>query len=161
MIRRALIVVGLAIVLGLVGFETAGKERLLATGQVVLLELAPRDPRSLIQGDYMQLDYAIARRTAHGDDWPRDGAIVVSPDDQGVAQFRRRDGGEPLAAGETRLAYRLRGGRLQIGTNAFYFQEGAADTYAPARYGELRVGPDGTSLLVGLRDADRQPLGTR
>ena len=36
----------------------------------MLLELAPVDPRSLIQGDYMRLDYAIARdlagaRTGH------------------------------------------------------------------------------------------------
>jgi hypothetical protein len=28
-----------------------------------------------------------------------------------------------------------------------------------ARFGELRVAPDGTSVLVGLRDADLHPLG--
>ena len=157
MIRRALIVAGLALVLGLVGLETWRKERLLTSGAVVLLELAPRDPRSIIQGDYMQLDYTIARRTSHAD-WPRDGAIVVSPDEHGIAQFRRRDGGEPLAPGESRLTYRIRGGRLQIGTNAFYFQEGQARAYSAARYGEVRVGPDGTTLLTGLRDVFLAPL---
>jgi uncharacterized membrane-anchored protein len=161
MMRRALIVVGLVASLGLVAWEVARKERLLASGETVLLELAPRDPRSLIQGDYMQLDYALARRQPAGQDWPRDGALVVSADDDGVAQFRRLDKGEPLAAGEQRLIYRVRGGRLQVGTNAFYFQEGTADTWAAARYGELRVGPDGTALLVGLMDAERRPLGTR
>lgn len=160
MIRRALIVVGLALVIGAVGFETWRKERVLASGRALLLELVPRDPRSLIQGDYMQLDYAIARRTAH-DDWPRDGAIVVGPDEYGVAQFRRRHGGESLGAGEATLTYRIRGGRLQIGTNAFYFQEGQAAAYAAARYGEVRVGPDGSTLLTGLRDANLQPLPPR
>lgn len=161
MMRRALIVVGIAAALGLVAWEVAKKERLLASGATVLLELAPRDPRSLIQGDYMQLDYALARQQPAGQNWPQDGALVVSADDDGVAQFRRLDQGEPLAAGEQRLTYRVRGGRLQVGTNAFYFQEGTADTYTAARYGELRVGPDGTALLVGLMDADRRPLGAR
>ena len=72
----------------------------------------------------------------------------------GVAQFQRRDQGEPLATGEHRLTYRIRKGRLRVGVDAFYFQEGLADTYQPARYGEMRVAADGTSLLVGLRDAD-------
>jgi uncharacterized membrane-anchored protein len=161
MIRRALIVFGLVASLGLIAGEVAKKERLLASGAIVLLELAPRDPRSLMQGDYMQLDYALARRQPPGANWPRGGAVVVSADDDGVAQFRRLDQGEPLAAGELRLTYRVRGGRLQVGTNAFYFQEGTADSYAAARYGELRVAPDGTTLLVGLMDADRRPLGTR
>jgi uncharacterized membrane-anchored protein len=161
MMRRVLIVVGLVASIGLVAWEVAKKERLLASGATVLLELAPRDPRSLIQGDYMQLDYAIARRQAAGADWPRDGALVVSADDDGVAQFRRLDSGEPIATGEHRLTYRVRGGRLQLGTSAFYFQEGTAEVYAAARYGELRVAADGTTLLVGLMDADRRPLGTR
>jgi uncharacterized membrane-anchored protein len=160
MIGRALIVVGLIASLGLVAWEISAKERLLASGEVVRLELAPVDPRSLMQGDYMQLDYAIARRTAHDAGWPRDGALVVRADEAGVAQLVRLDRGEPLATGEHRLTYRLRGGRLQVGTNAFYFQEGEGDRYEVARFGELRVAPDGTSLLVALLDADQRPLGT-
>lgn len=77
------------------------------------------------------------RALTEGDDWPRDGAIVVSPDEYGVAQFRRRDGGEPLVKDEARLTYR------------------------DAKYGELRVAPDGTSLLPGLRDATLHQLGAR
>jgi len=34
------------------------KEALISTGQVVFVELAPVDPRSLMQGDYMTLNYA-------------------------------------------------------------------------------------------------------
>ena len=36
------------------------KEQHLSNGEVVLLELAPVDPRSLMQGDYMRLRFALA-----------------------------------------------------------------------------------------------------
>jgi len=160
-IRRALIAAGLAVSLALVAWEVSKKERLLASGDTLLLELAPVDPRSLMQGDYMRLEYAIARQWPHDGSWPSDGALVVSADEHGVAQFLRRDDGQPIETGEHRLTYRIRKGRLQVGVNAFYFQEGLAETYQPARYGEMRVAADGTSLLVGLRDGERKPLGTR
>lgn len=161
MIRRALIVAGLAVTLSLAAWEVSKKERLLATGDVVHLELAPVDPRSLIQGDYMQLDYAIARRTAHDRTWPRDGMLIVRPDESGVDQFVRLDRGEPLATGERRLTYRMRRGRLQVGTNAYYFQEGERERFQKARYGELRVAADGTSLLVALLDDEQRRIETR
>lgn len=161
MIRRILIVFGLLASLALVAWEVSKKERLLAGGVVVHLALAPVDPRSLMQGDYMQLDYAIARRTTYDQSWPRDGALVVQADESGVAQFVRLDRGEPLETSERRLTYRIRGGRLQVGTNAYYFQEGDANRYEDARYGELRVARDGTSLLVALLDERQQRLGDR
>lgn len=161
MIRRVLILAGLAVSLSLVAWEVSRKERVLATGDVVHLALAPVDPRSLIQGDYMQLDYAIARRTAHDRSWPRDGALVVRPDEFGVAQFVRLDRGEPLETGERRLTYRVRGGRLQVGTNAYYFQEGDGERFQQARYGELRVAADGTALLVALLDGGQKRIETR
>ncbi len=42
------------------------KESTLKDGKLVLLELAPVDPRSLMQGDYMSLNYAI---TQEGRSW--------------------------------------------------------------------------------------------
>ena len=160
MIRQALVIGGLVLVLGVTNLQIAQKERLLGEGASILLQLAPVDPRSLIQGDYMALDYAIAREVQGRDGWPRDGQIVVIPDADGVARFvRRHEGAVPLAPAERLLHYRMRDGRVRIGTNAFYFQEGHADRYSAARYGELKVDATGTSLLVGLRDASRRPLG--
>ena len=59
----------------------------------------------------------------------------------------------------SKLEYGVRGGRLQVGSDAFYFQEGRANEYAAAKYGETRLAPDGTAILVGLRDKDRKALG--
>jgi uncharacterized membrane-anchored protein len=153
--RRALVVAGLAVALAVPGALIVQKERLLAMGTPVLLELAPVDPRSLIQGDYMRLDYAITRQIADSERrWPRSGRIVVALDADGVARFVRRDDGRrPLGPREALLIYRRRGGRIRVGTDAFHFQEGHAGRYQSARYGELRVAPWGTSVLVGLRDS--------
>jgi uncharacterized membrane-anchored protein len=147
----------LVLVLVVANAAVLDRERVVANGTPVLLELAPVDPRSLIQGDYMTLDYAITRQIVdRQQDWPRTGAIVVTLNDHGVARFvRRHDGRMALARGEHLLEYRRKRGRIQIGTDAFHFQEGHGGLYARARYGELRVAPSGTSVLVGLRDSAR------
>jgi len=160
MIRTALIVGGLLFALGLTNLQIVQKEQLLTRGESMLLQLAPVDPRSLIEGDYMRLDYAMVRELGSVEGWPRDGQLVVAPDAEGVARFvRRHEASAPLGPGERLLEYRIRNERLQIATNAFFFQEGHAARYALARYGELKVDDGGTGLLVGLRDAARQPLG--
>lgn len=158
--RNAVIFGGLAFALLGPTALIVQKESLLATGKPVLLELAPVDPRSLIQGDYMVLDYAILRAQGWGRSWPHDGRLVLRLDEQGVGQFVRfHDPGIPLAPDEFLLRYRFRDGRVRLGAEAFFFQEGQGQRYEGARYGELRVAPNGTSVLVGLRGKEREPLG--
>jgi uncharacterized membrane-anchored protein len=157
-LRRLTVIAGLILLLGLVNWSIAQKETLLRDGAPLLVELAPRDPRSIIQGDYMTLDYRIARDLVGYADWPRDGQIVVTADEHNVASFVRRHEGAPLAAGEHLLVYRRRAGRFRIGADAFFFQEGQAAIYQPARFGELRVDASGESLLIGLRDSRYRPL---
>ncbi len=156
--RSALVFGGLLLALGVANVAIAGKERLLTNGIPMLVELAPVDPRSLIQGDYMRLEYRIARDMGYVD-WPRDGRMVVALD-RGVASFvRRHDEASPLGPNEHLLRYRIRGGRVRIGTDAFYFQEGHAARFETARYGELRVDANGESVLRSLQDADGVVLG--
>jgi uncharacterized membrane-anchored protein len=157
-IVAVLALVCLAIPAGLV----AHKERILATGQPVYLDLEPRDPRSLIQGDYMVLRYAMEEDVLARAPAPGKGTLVVALDDRGVASFVRLDRGEPLAAREQRLRFRhVRQGdpSVRIGAESFFFEEGTADIYASARYGKLMVDPEGRSVLVGLADENLQPLG--
>ena len=157
--KTRLLFAGLALVLGVSNWAIWRKERVLTNGDVVLLELAPVDPRSLIQGDYMRLDYALTRGIAQQAGWSYDGAVVVRLDGDGVATFvRRHEGGAPLASDERLLRYRKRGNRVRVATDAYFFQEGSARKYTSARYGELRVDDDGSSVLVGLRDSSRAPI---
>lgn len=156
--RKALILPGLVLALAVPAYGIVQKERLLAGGDTVLLQLAPVDPRSLIQGDYMRLDYAITRTIEQDESWPRDGTIVVTLDAKGVATFVRRADASPLQPGEHLLRYRKRDRRVRVATNAFYFEEGSASKYAGARYGELKVDADGNGVLVGMRDSLAAPI---
>ena len=125
----------------------------------MLLRLAPVDPRSLIQGDYMILRYAIAGEIREAQLQLEDkGFIVVSLDENNVAKFVRIHKGEDLQADEHLLFYRNRGA-LRLGAESFMFQEGDAKLYSKAQYGELRVDASGKSVLVGLRGEDLIPLG--
>ena len=159
--RAAVIFGGLALALLAPAGLVVQKEHVLANGRTVLLELAPRDPRSLIQGDYMVLDYAISRSQWNApESRPADGHLVLRLDEQGVGRFVRADTPEtPLGPGEFKLRFRVRQGRVRLGAESFFFQEGHANRYERARYGELRVADSGASVLVGLRDEQRQPLG--
>ena len=158
--RLIALLAGLAILVA-VNYGIHQREQLLASGRVVLLELAPVDPRSLMQGDYMALRFAAAvaafggRRT---ETQTADGHLVLRLDGRGVGEFARFDDGSSLAADEVRMRYRVRAGRPKFGTNAFFFEEGTADRYAQAQYGELRVDAAGEAILTGLRDRDLRPL---
>ena len=149
------------IILATLNVSVFGKESLLRHGQTVLLKLAPVDPRSLMQGDYMRLRYAIEAEymSSRETDDQTDGALVVSLDAENVAQFIRRYQGGQLTDGETLLRFRMRGQRLRLGTDAFFFQEGTASVYEQAEYGDFRVSEKGDMMLVGLRDAKYAVLG--
>ena len=142
-----------------VNYSIYGKETLIRNGQPILLELAPVDPRSLIQGDYMALRYKMGADLENLETLPVRGKLVITVADTGVATFVRVDDGTPLAAGERLINYYKHGWQVDLGATSFFFQEGKADAYASAKYGEVRVDASGTSILVGLRDEKLQPLG--
>ena len=158
--RIVALVAGLAILV-LANHSIYSRERLIAEGRVVLLELAPVDPRSLMQGDYMALSFRASNeafgRRARED--LADGHIVLQMDASGVGKFKRLDDGTALAADEVRIRYRVREDQVKFATNAYFFQEGTAKEYERARYGEFRVAPDGECLLTGMRGAKLEPLG--
>jgi uncharacterized membrane-anchored protein len=147
------------VILAAANYTIFAREKLITEGRVVLLELAPVDPRSLMQGDYMALAFRVSDEAfGRGTTQRTDGRIVVQIDGRGVAKFARFDDGQPLAPAEQRLRYRIRDSRAKFATNAYFFQEGTAGRYTGARYGEFRVAPDGEALLTGLRGKDLEPL---
>ena len=159
--RKALALLAGLAMLAIVNFGIVQRERLLTDGELVLLRLAPVDPRSLMQGDYMRLNFEVA-----GEAFPfgsrteaYDGHLVVAVDRHGVGRFVRLDDGRPLSPGERRLRYRVRAGQPNFATNAYFFEEGSTEIYANAAYGEFRVDGAGDMILTGLRDEGLRPLG--
>jgi len=148
--RKAIAIGAGLVVLAAVNWSIYARERLLETGRVVLLELAPVDPRSLMQGDYMALRFKVAGQVSAPGRAVAEGFLVVAIYEHGVGSFLRRDAGEPLAPREARLRYRVREGSVKFATNAYFFEEGTGNAYARARYGEFRVAPNGDMLLTHL-----------
>jgi uncharacterized membrane-anchored protein len=148
-LARVLIAAALALVLAGVNWSIYSKERIKTHGERVLLELAPVDPRSLMQGDYMALRFSLAQFPARAS-----GSIPVKVDGNGVAIH------DPMAFEDSlRIRYRVRNGEVWLGTNAYFFEEGTAKRYENARYGEFRVDrATGEAVLTGLVDADFKPL---
>ena len=152
---RALVALGALLVLGSVNFAIAGKEHIRRDGETVYLPLAPVDPRSLVQGDYMALRFALARdierRDADDKRAEHEGetaCAAVTIDEKHIATLAREGAAAPV-----KLRYRIRKGRVWLGTNAFFFEEGTAERLRTARYGEFRVDrASGEAVLVGLRD---------
>jgi uncharacterized membrane-anchored protein len=137
------------------------KEQLIARGQPVYVELAPVDPRSLMQGDYMRLNFNLPfDRQLEMQELLRAQRphAIARRDARGVATLLRIDSGAPLAADEMRIELTPKGGRWILVSDAWFFAEGEAERWAKAKYGEFRVEPGGRALLVGLKGPNLEPL---
>lgn len=161
--RTRLIVLGAmtAIILTVINIEIAGKERIVRNGTTMLLRLAPLDPRSLMQGDYMALRYALANAVASAanDAGVSDGNAVVTLGEIGEAEFVRIDSGQGLQQGEFYLRFRKRGESVRLASDAFFFEERTGGDFGGARYGEVRVNQSGDAVLTGLLDSNGARLG--
>jgi uncharacterized membrane-anchored protein len=155
---RIVVIAATLVVLAAVNGSILAKERIRSNGERIFLALAPVDPRSLMQGDYMALRFAVAEQIEAAqigaDVAPRGaGRASVNVDERGVATL------SPDGKGTLQLRYRMRGRSVWLGTNAYFFEEGSAARYEQARFGEFRVDRDsGEAVLVGLRGAGLEPL---
>ncbi len=157
---------GLLLIIVMMTINVAKYETHLATGDTVLLELAPVDPRGFMQGDYMTLSYAIEREIFdalenHTEEdlystASDDGYVIVALDDDRVGEFVRLADVKPsnLTPNEMAIYYRIRHGSLKLATNAFFFQEGHAKAYEAAEYGLFRVNDKGAPLLIDMVDSE-------
>ena len=162
--------VAAVLVLAVVNVGIAGRERLIAEGRTVFVKLAPVDPRSMMQGDYMRLDYDLPivratrwmSRVGANNDGPLWGSrlrIAVTLDARGVVVATRLlDEGQAPPAGTQVLQLTPKDGGWTLVSDAWFFREGEAQRWQPAKYGEFRVTPDGKGLLVGVVGEDLKPL---
>ena len=160
--QLSLLLSGLAILAG-INATVWRYEHAMSSGEVVLLRLAPVDPRSLMQGDYMRLNYEIAReltsRDARTTQNKGSDTLVIRLDAHQVATLVADGKPDRLASDERLLQVHQSERQWQIGPDAYFFEEGTGEQYEAARYGEFRLQADGKTLLVGLRDEAYQPIG--
>ncbi|MDP5133984.1 MAG: GDYXXLXY domain-containing protein [Paraglaciecola sp.] len=169
--NKIIALLGLLLALGLINWSIYVKEQHLIHGDIIKLKLAPVDPRSLMQGDYMALRFELSQaiyealpKLESQTFWDSglanlDGWVIVEIDTQGIARFVALDSGQALGDKQRKLQYRVRNGQVKFATNAFFFAEGSADIYDAAQYGKFRVNQQGEVLLTGMLDKALFPLG--
>ena len=151
-----IILINLFVLLVFFNISIVQKEKLLIDGQLVLLELVPVDPRSLMQGDFMRLNYDISNNI-NADSISKRGFCVVKLNKNGIAKkVRIQEKRTPLNKNELLIeyTYKERNG-INIGAESYFYQEGVAEKYQKAKYGGVKVDNKGNSLLVGLYDEKR------
>lgn len=150
-----------AVTLAVANYAIWQKETLIARGQPIFVELAPVDPRSLMQGDFMRLHFRLPPELDSEFRYARKRPQVLAIRDQrGVATIAGLyRGGSPLRDNELRIELTPKDGRWVFVTDAWFFREGDAARWEAARYGEFRVDASGKALLVGMADAQLRPIG--
>lgn len=154
-LTRAITALGAILVLIAVNHSIRAKEQIIRSGEPIYLALAPVDPRSLMQGDYMALRFQLADQlSAEGAENRANLRAPLVLDDRHVATLAKQG-----VATDRFIRYRLRDGRAWLGTNAYFFEEGTAARFTNARFGEFRLDREsGEAVLVGLRDAELKAL---
>jgi hypothetical protein len=150
----------------------SSREAIIAEGQIVMLPLAPVDPRALLQGDYMRLRID-PEVLPDPNIQPRIGTVTLDLDKDGialgVATPPSSEGGISLdrhkgTVAQAKLRYNPQRGGFgrqgvpEYGIDSFFFQEGHGRFYSLARYAVLKVSKNGEAVLTGLADANRHVI---
>ena len=142
---------GLA-VLAVLNYQIYRKESLIKSSEEIFLELAPVDPRSLMQGDYMALEYKIAnemrRKLRDQGGVSQNSIAVVSLNNKRIASYKRLWAGQSLEAAERIMTY-------PFGVDSFFFEEGQGKRYENARYGIFLLDKKGRTILRALADENQ------
>ena len=133
------------LVLGAVNWSIVAKERIKTQGERIYLALAPVDPRSLMQGDYMALRFELASNISA----EAEGSAPLFVDARGIATLNP----SPATARSAHSLSRAQSARSGSAPTRTSSKRATAGRYEGARYGEFRIDRDsGEAVLVGLAD---------
>lgn len=159
--RKIIIVCTLLLIVGVFFWVVKQKQSILDQGELVLLELAPQDPRSLMQGDYMNLYYTLYNDISIKKlDLPQKGYLVLELDSLKVAKWVSTSAHlEKTSQNQLLIKYsKNKWGRVELPINQFFFQETKANSYENAKYAALKVDSKGDCIIVGLYDKEVKPI---
>ena len=168
LVQRAALAFGVLLVLGLTQRDVMQKETVIAQGQRIYIPLRPRDPRSIMQGDYMALNFSLpVESSSVQNDAAAQSSLgkryaVARLDARGVATLQRlavKD--ETLTGDELLVPLKYLKGEWTVVTDAYFFPEGQGRVFNAARFGEFRALGRGKVLLVGLADEKLQRIEPR
>lgn len=177
-IKKILLIVNIVILFVITGFSAMKEEGYKKSEDYFYLELTPIDPRSLLQGDYMTLNYDITdkaqdfiynNRTNIYDEEneneveeikevrkladAKKAYIAVRLDENKVAKYVKITKEKTDEKDLLFIAYKTDGFNVNINANSYLFQEGTGEKYENAKYSKVVL--IGNNLrLIDLRDKD-------
>lgn len=144
---------------------SAHKEESYKTKEGFYLELVPVDPRSLMQGDYMILNYAVTN-----DAWEtlrkmeeserknfKNAYLVLSLDENKVAHYEDIVKKSYKDESKIFISYKYSTYGMKINAETFFFQEGNANIYEKAKYSKV-LNVNNTLRLIDLVDENKNIL---
>ncbi|MFK2826091.1 GDYXXLXY domain-containing protein [Bacillus sp. B190/17] len=149
-----------------IGFTAWQKEQLLKNGELIALQLEPLDPRSLLQGDYVQLNYAV--HTAYQNEQQNgrfiEGKIHVQLEQTAEqvpyhgkyvavykpVHFTKAD--QPAVVNEKTVTIqgKARYGNINLGIEHFFIPENTGVKWEDKNIALVRVAENGDALLETL-----------
>ncbi|WP_377888941.1 GDYXXLXY domain-containing protein [Alkalihalobacillus sp. R86527] len=134
-------------------------EWIVQNGSEIKLKLAPIDPRSMLQGDYVRLRYDISNLDDTTDIQGRKKVkVVLVKNEEGYYEYS----GYYQVGGEWNKGYKplktdvfIKGilnsnGSAHYGIESFFIEEGSGEEYEAMNYAIVKVGSNGNAILTEL-----------
>ncbi|QOR67429.1 GDYXXLXY domain-containing protein [Cytobacillus suaedae] len=150
------VVVVLLIQLSFVSFQMITNEQLINEGKIITLKLDPVDPRSLIQGDYVQLEYEIDQVELSEDRHEGRVFLLLKRDTEGIYNVSKvyKDQIDPtkvhLAEDEVIITGKYNGyNQIIFGIESYFVPEGTGlEVERTAEFAKVAVSKKGDALLL-------------
>lgn len=161
--KKILVLMNFFLLILLFGFSVWKEENNLKK-ESFYLKTAPRDPRSIMQGDYMALNYELGDNISKNLNLSegkknRKGYVKVKLDEKKIAHFESLEKNYSELTGDEKILCFLKDGFLiDLGINSYFFQEGKGLEFQNAEYAEVIHLKGGKLRLKSLRDKNFQKL---
>jgi len=176
-VKKTFVIVAMILQVAVLGFMAGEREWVVRTGRTVFLRTAPVDPRDVMRGDYVRLNYEMSRvprslcrgvlavTNAPGENTPRDLKVyaLLREDEGGVVELTALSDELPhdglFVRGRTDRTW---DGRVAVryGLEAYFMEQGKGLELEQSRLRdgiqvplemEVAVGPRGLAVLKGHR----------
>ena len=152
--KKLLVLLNLILLIVVFGYSVIKEEDNLKKN-TFYIKTSPVDPRSLIQGDYMVLNYNITDSARIEAVNIRKGYIRIKINDLKIAEFIRVDKEYmPPSNNEISIQFQKNSSNIDIGVNSYLFQEGTGNKFQKAQYAEVIELKNGKLRLKSLLDKD-------
>lgn len=150
--KKILVILNIFLLLITFGYSVSKEETNLKKYSFYL-KLVPVDPRSLIQGDYMKLDYQIIKDSYKDIENLKKGYLKIRIDKNSIGHYVSVEKVKtPLLQNEILIHFVSTSHNLDIGINSFFFQEGKGQLFQKAKYAEVIALKNGNLKLKYLLD---------